>query len=71
MGKDMSGDIIKLRDVVDKADKLVQALEAATKDMDGVFVMAHVHGYKYSGKTYGEELEALKQSIKNLEETKQ
>ena len=60
-------EIRRLEEVVEQAKIFLNAVEASSKDSEGVFIMAQIHGMPYKGRTFGKELEAFKEALKQYE----
>lgn len=62
----LAREALTLRAFPARARALVNALDHCKEVIDGAFVMAHIHGARYNGPSYGVELDALRQSLDAL-----
>ena len=60
--------IEKIMDVIEKSETLVNKLDEISVNQDflGIFAFSQAHGYIYSGPTFSDELEALRETLKNI-----
>ena len=57
-------DAVTADQVIERAKVFLEAVEATSKDSEGVFIMAQIHGMPYKGRTFGKEMEAFKEALK-------
>lgn len=57
---DDGSQVVVSREEWEAVRALVAALDTCKPAIDGAFTMAHIHGHRYSGPTYNEELERVR-----------
>jgi hypothetical protein len=60
--KDLKPKIVAAKALIKKLDEITEY-----SSYKGIWGFLHVHGYKYDGPNWQEELEALKEALKNVQ----